>query len=360
MFFAFHDLATSMAIFFIGLGSQPPHSLPNGALNLLKSADEVYADVYTSPWRFDLLKKMEKIVGKPIKEARRSFLEDVDKVVEIGREKNIVILCMGDPFIATTHSVIRVKARQNGIKVKALYSSSFINALFGELGLHFYKLGFIGTVMDVPPSALTSIYLGVKGALEAGRHSILLLEFDYDKGFYLSPSIALSKMQEIESSLKGGTFEEDLALIVASRVGFEDQKFTVGFLKELIDLDFGEPPHSIVIPAALHFTEKESLKVLHGIREPYLDAFGKKGEPLLGARAKVTIDKTKRALKWVKENFDEDLIAKFWNIIENVECYLEDAKRFLNEGKLDLALIEACYAEGLLDSLRLQGYEIKW
>ncbi len=349
-----------MAIFFIGLGSQPPYSLPSGAPDLLRAVDEVYADVYTSPWRRGILEEIKEIAGKPVKEARRSFLEDIDKVLEIGSTKNIAILCMGDPFIATTHNAIRIRAKQKGVKVEVLYSSSFINVLFGELGLHFYKLGFVGTVMDVPPTALTSIYLGVKRALEAGKHSVLLLEFDYERGFHLSPGAALLKMREIEDSLKGKTFEEDLALIVASRVGFKDQKFTAGYLKELTELDFGEPPHSIVIPAALHFTEEESLKVLHGVEERYIRSFGKKGEPLLAIRARSAIDKTERALKWVKENFEEALITKFWNVIENVECYLEDAKRFLGEGKLDLALIEACYAEGLLDSLRLQGYEVKW
>lgn len=349
-----------MAIFFIGLGSQPPHSLPHGALNLLELANEIYADVYTSPWRPELLEEIEKIIGKPIGKARRPFLEDVDKLTEMGREKNIAILCIGDPFVATTHNVIKIRAKQKGVEVKSLYSSSFINVLFGELGLHFYKLGFVGTIVDMPSSALTSIYLGVKQALETGRHSVLLLEYDYERNFYLSPNTALSKMLEIENSLKGGVFEEDLALIVASRVGFKDQKFTIGFLKELINFDFGEPPHSIVVPATLHFTEEESLKVLHGAKEPYLHSFGMKSEPLVARRAKMAIEKTEKALKWVKDSFNRELLIKFWDIIENVECYLDDAKRFLNEGRLDLALTEVCYAEGLLDSLRLQGYEIKW
>jgi diphthine synthase len=43
------------------------------------------------------------------------------------------------------------------------------------------------------------------------------------------------------------------------------------------------------------------------------------------------------------------------SVFENVEAYLSDADRFLLEGKPELALVEAGYAEGLLDALRLQG-----
>jgi len=349
-----------MAIFFIGLGSQPPVSMPNGAIELIKSSDEIFADVYTSPWRFDLLSTIEDMTGRKIKEAKREFLEDIEGIIELAQNKDIAIICMGDPFIATTHSAIRIEAERRKVKVKVLYSSSFVNVLFGELGLHFYKLGYIGTVTNSPPSALASVYLAVKQALEAGRHSILLLEYDYESKFHLSPKDALLKLLETEKSLRGRLFEKDLALIVASRVGFSDQKFTAGYLEELVKMEFGEPPHSIVVPAKLHFTEEESLKILHKISERYIKAFGAKGKPLITVRTETAIEKTKRALRWVKENFDKEFFERFGEIIENVECYLDDSERFLREGKLDLALIEACYAEGLLDSLRFQGYNIRW
>jgi diphthine synthase len=43
-----------------------------------------------------------------------------------------------------------------------------------------------------------------------------------------------------------------------ARVGAEDQLIVSGTLKELLEVNFGEPLHSLVIPAKqLHHTEKE-------------------------------------------------------------------------------------------------------
>ncbi|MHA2051840.1 MAG: DUF357 domain-containing protein, partial [Promethearchaeota archaeon] len=49
------------------------------------------------------------------------------------------------------------------------------------------------------------------------------------------------------------------------------------------------------------------------------------------------------------------------NLFENVDCYLSDAERFLNQGKYELAILSIGYAEGLLDALRFIGeLEIRW
>ena len=349
-----------MSIIFIGLGSQPINSIPYGALSLLMKADSILIDIYTSPWREEFISKLKAVIKREVKIATRSVLEDIESLIEKAKTEDIVIICLGDPFIATTHNMIRMRAVEKGVNVKVIYSSSFVNVLFGELGLHFYKLGFIGTIMDIPPSSLVSIYEGVKNSLERNRHSILLLEYDYERRKSLSPSVALRKMVEIERSMRAGLFEMDLPVIIASRVGYDDQAFIPGYIRELLDIDFGEPPHSIVIPAQLHFTEAESLKVLHGFPDRYIKSFGVKAKPLFKLRAELTIQKTERAIENVKKSFSSDLLDKFSLLLENVECYLEDAKRFLNAGEYDLALMEACYAEGLLDSLRLQGYDIKW
>ena len=40
-----------------------------------------------------------------------------------------------------------------------------------------------------------------------------------------------------------------------------------GYVRDLINYDFGEPPHSIVFPGKLHFMEAEALIVLAGAPE---------------------------------------------------------------------------------------------
>ncbi len=53
--------------------------------------------------------------------------------------------------------------------------------------------------------------------------------------------------------------------------------------------------------------------------------------------------------------------TRFADVFENVECYVQDSRRFLNEGKDELAVLSIGYAEGLLDSLRFGGQlEFEW
>ncbi len=46
---------------------------------------------------------------------------------------------------------------------------------------------------------------------------------------------------------------------------------------------------------------------------------------------------------------------KVREVIRLAECYLDDAVRFLREGKTRTSLIAISYSEGLLDALRILG-----
>jgi diphthine synthase len=43
-----------------------------------------------------------------------------------------------------------------------------------------------------------------------------------------------------------------------------------------------------------------------------------------------------------------------FEVLDNAECYVADAERFLNQGKPELAVLSIGYAEGLVDALRFQ------
>jgi diphthine synthase len=42
-----------------------------------------------------------------------------------------------------------------------------------------------------------------------------------------------------------------------ARVGQDDQLVVSGTMEELLDVDFGAPLHCLVLPAQMHFIEKE-------------------------------------------------------------------------------------------------------
>ena len=44
--------------------------------------------------------------------------------------------------------------------------------------------------------------------------------------------------------------------------GFKDQSIISGKISSLLKIDFGAPPHTIIITGKLHFTETDALKIL--------------------------------------------------------------------------------------------------
>jgi len=67
---------------------------------------------------------------------------------------------------------------------------------------------------------------------------------------------------DIEKEQKRKVVSNDTFAIVPSRVGMKTQKITSGKFSDLLKMDFGEPPHSIIITGKLHFTESDAISAL--------------------------------------------------------------------------------------------------
>ena len=93
-------------------------------------------------------------------------------------------------------------------------------------------------------------------------HSVILLEYSEDKSFFLDPKDAFSLLLDAEKTQKRKVISEETFAIVASRIGKNNQKIISGHISNLIKKEFGESPHSIIIPGRLHFTESDALKTI--------------------------------------------------------------------------------------------------
>ena len=339
----------------IGLGVQEADGIPFGALEYLRKCDHLYADSYTSPWPEGLLGKVSGLIGKEPATATRTLLEDGRRLLEESSKGETAVLCVGDPLVATTHMALRLRALKSGVRVKVLYSSGILNVVFGETGLHPYKLGRVITLVRSTPAALGSVYSAAKETLGLGLHVLLLMEYSHDEGFDLKPAEGLRMLREVEASYKLGVFPDDRLIIVASRLGWADQSVIAGRLGDLLGKDFGRPPHSILVPGSLHYTESDALAELSGSDPGALSSCKVALVPPSRTIVERTVTKTVAALKVAKELAAQPSMPDLSSVFENVEAYLSDADRFLLDGKPELALVEAGYAEGLLDSLRLQG-----
>jgi len=336
-------------LWFIGLGISGFKSIPNEALDVLSNADIVYLEQFTSPiGKSDLTKIKNATQGEFIL-AKRWLVEDGKEILENAKKKKVVLLAYGDPYIATTHIELRTRAIEEKIKTFSIHASSSLTSMIGECGLHFYKIGRIATIMSEIKSMTTPYYVIYKNIIE-GNHTILLLEYNQDKDFFLDPKEALERLVETEKGQKREVINTSTYAIVASRIGFKDQKIISGKISSLLKIDFGKPPHTVIIPGRLHFTESDALKIFgQCIDEPYDNSEKTK---------KISVQMMKKYVPMVREALEEITPyykdqKEFHGILENAELYVQDAEKFLEDGQEEVAILSIGYADGLVDALRL-------
>ena len=348
-------------LFFIGLGIE--QSLTEKSSGIIGRCDCVFYESYTSPVlnpeTLDNLSKKAK-TNAIVQSVKREFVEDGRKILETALGSEVALVCSGDPMVATTHQDLRARAIKRGIQTKILHGSSIVCSVGGELGLHSYNFGRIVTMTKGPMqhTACTTVFRN----LLQGLHTIILLEWDESNNFFLEPAQASRALLEAENDLKLGAIDPETLVFVASRLGRDDSALRSTTLGKLSDEQIGSPPHVLVLPGRLHFTEKESLSAIFvKSTESFPDNSSnirRLSKQMVERYSEKTLRALERAQKAAKASTSK---ANFSDVFENVECYTQDALRFLNEGRDELAVLSIGYAEGLLDSLRFSGQlDFEW
>ncbi|MEM0079378.1 MAG: diphthine synthase [Nitrososphaerota archaeon] len=341
-----------MALYILGLGLGSLDYVTLGVLNRLKMCSEVYLDSYTSFISRELLEWLEKELGEKLKIAVRKNLEDnIDEILEKAVHRNVAILVPGDPFIATTHISIIVKAREKKVDYEILHGVSAYSAAPSITGLHIYKFG--RTITLPREGDPKEVYRAIQDNMEKGLHTLILL--DTADGGLTIPE-ALIKLLSVEESLGRKILNEDSLAIALVSLGMSNQLIKVGTIKELLSVEYPPPPHMLIFPGELHFTEIEILIKIHGARE---DIVRKYRPPRYEKdRTLNYITKTRRVLKELKINEDSKHVK---DVLEIAESYVEDSYSYWSSGEIYNALATIAYAEGLLDGLRIVGkISFKW
>jgi len=336
-------------LWFVGTGISGYDSISVEGLRVIEKADFVYLEQFTSPMTKTDLSKIKKHVRGEFRIAKRWLVEDGGEILRNSREKRAVLLSYGDPYIATTHIELRARAMEEKIKTGTVHGASSVTSMIGECGLHYYKVGRVATIMDDPKSMTTPYYVTYRNLVE-GNHTILLLEYNQDGGFFLDPKAALSHLMDAEKGQGRGVAGPDTFGIVASRIGSRDQSITSGKISRLGKADFGRPPHTIIIPGRMHFTEADALKVLTDcLDEPRNNSDATRR---ISARMiEKYVPMVREALKEVSPQYRNS--KEFEPVLENAELYIRDAELFLQEGKDEVAILSIGYADGLVDALRM-------
>ena len=232
------------------------NSLTNEIKTEITKCDSIYFETYTSPID-DLLQEF----NFNFVEVSREFVEDGKKILNDAETKNIMLLCYGDPMIATTHMELRNRAIDRGIETKIFHNSSIITAIPGETGLHSYKFGRTVTETRFSDPSSLYVYYSIHGNLVNKLHTIILLEYDKQSNFFIKPNDALQNILAREAEQKKCVCTKDTFVIICSRMGLQNPRIYGGKVTDVIKQDFGNPPHCIILVSELHFTEIESLSM---------------------------------------------------------------------------------------------------
>ena len=343
-------------LWFVGLGISGTKSISIEVEKMIQEADFVYLEAFTSPISQTHEEEIKKIVNGNFKIAKRWLVEDGQEILKAAKNSTVILLSYGDPYVATTHIELRTRAKLENIETNTIHSASAVTSMIGEAGLQFYKVGRVVTIMNEKKSTITP-YTNIFKNLTQGLHSIILLEYNHDKKYFLDPKNAILDLLDIEKEQKRTVLSDDTFAIIASRIGFETQKIISGKFSNLLKIDFGEPPHSIIIPGKLHFTESDAINVLTECLDKPSDNSARI-KSISVQMIERYVPMVRKALEEIKPLYNES--KEFKEVFENAELYINDAENFLKQGKDENAVLSIGYADGLVDALRMaKGREPK-
>jgi len=185
-----------------------------------------------------------------------------DDILNGADKLNVAFLVVGDPFGATTHTDLVLRARELSIPVQTIQNASILSAV-GNVGLQLYNFGqTVSMVFFTETWKPSSFYDRIKENAQIGLHTLILLDIKvkeqslenmargrkiYEPPRYMTAAQCAQQMLEIEEERKEGVYGERSLAIGVARVGSVDQKMVTGTLKELSDVDLGPPLHSLLL-----------------------------------------------------------------------------------------------------------------
>ena len=259
--------------YLVGLGLFDEKDISLKGLECLKNVDKIYAEFFTSRLFGSSFEAIENLIGKEIEVLVRGEVEEESKFIEEAKDNDVALITGGDPLIATTHSEFLVQCAKKGIKYEVIHGSSILSSAPAISGLQAYKFGKVTTIpfpdYNFYPK---SPYEAIEENLRMDMHTLVLLDIQAHRERYMSVNEGLEYLMNIKNDLDHeGLITEDTLAIGIARVGSKDVVVKAGSIADLIDFDFGEPLHCIIIPSKLHIVEAEYLVEVAGANPEILN-----------------------------------------------------------------------------------------
>ncbi|EFN83433.1 diphthine methyl ester synthase isoform X1 [Harpegnathos saltator] len=265
--------------YLIGLGLGDVKDITVKGLEIIKKCNRVYLESYTSILTVQQ-ETLEEFYGCPLIVADRELVESCADEILPKEDEDVAFLVVGDPFGATTHTDLVLRAKEKDIQVKVIHNSSILTAV-GCCGLQLYSYG---ETVSIPYWTDTwqpdSFYERIISNRQRDLHTLCLLDIkvkeptlesilkkkkDYMPPKFMSVNEAANQLIEVlNNKIQDSQITEltDQCLAVGlARVGCEDQRIVVCSLQDMTSVDLGPPLHCLVVPAKrMHPLEIEFLK----------------------------------------------------------------------------------------------------
>jgi diphthine synthase len=250
----------------LGLGTK---DLSVRALEEIRKPGVLFLETYTAFITKDYLSFIKKEAGRDIEVIGRPDLEDrVKGMVSRAKRQRVVILVIGDPLIATTHSIILNEAKRQKVKCEVLHSTSVFSVAIGESGLDVYRFGPTITIpfwfKNYKP---TSFLKALEKNIKNNQHSLLLLDIDQKNRRPMSIGEAVNILDSAELVEKTGIFSDKFRMMILADLGRKTQLIRCVGIDEVskkLEDEVEGKVLSIVVPTNPTFAEKESMDRIIG------------------------------------------------------------------------------------------------
>lgn len=267
-------------LYLIGLGLGDAKDITVKGLEVVKQCSRVYLEAYTSILTVGK-EALEEFYGKELILADRETVEqEADTILKDAHLCDVAFLVVGDPFGATTHSDLVLRAVKLGIPYRVIHNASILNAV-GCCGLQLYNFGeTVSIVFWTDTWKPESFFDKITKNRRNGMHTLCLLDIKvkeqsmenlmrgkkiYEPPRYMTVNDAADQLLTVIQNRRLKEEELDITentvCVGLARVGAVDQSIATGTLQQMTTVQLGGPLHSMIITGTLHPLESEMLKL---------------------------------------------------------------------------------------------------
>jgi len=272
-------------LFLVGLGLGDATDITVKGLEIVKKCARVYLENYTSVLTCSK-EELEAFYGREVILADRDLVEQgAEDILADADKEDVALLVVGDPFGATTHLDLQLRAGERGVRTRAIHNASILNAV-GACGLSLYKFG---ETVSIPfwsdgwqPE---SFYDRIISNKKNGLHTLCLLDIKvkersvenlirgkdiFEPPRFMSTQQAAQQLlaiverrrEQVEKD-EDKIFNQDSVCVAMARIGCDNQKMVSCSLKAMTEVDMGEPLHSLIVAGDLQEFEKEAIALIN-------------------------------------------------------------------------------------------------